>query len=180
MAHIKVIKRYENRKLYDTGESRYVTLEDIAHLLRANQDVKVVDNKTGDDLTSITLAQILFEEEKKRKSLLPLVTFKRIIQYGGESLQDLFERIFSLGPEAGEQIMGVLRGRKARARRLVTEALSATVQGIDDIQRRLDKKMAEALEKIMIVPRLVSRLKALEKRVVDLEKQIRRLKAPLG
>lgn len=179
MAPIKVIKRYENRKLYDTGESRYVTLEDIARLLRDNQDVKVVDNKTGEDLTSITLAQILFEEEKRRKSLLPLVTFKRIIQYGGESLQELLERVFSLGPETGKHIKGAFQARKGSARRLVTDVVSLTAQGIDDFQKKIDGKMAEALEKIMIVPRLFSRLQSLEKRVIELEKKVRKLKEPL-
>ncbi len=67
----KVIKRYTNRKLYDTVESRYVTLDEIAQMIKGGAEVKVLDNRTKEDLTSVTLAQIIFEEEKKR-SQMPL------------------------------------------------------------------------------------------------------------
>jgi polyhydroxyalkanoate synthesis repressor PhaR len=64
----KVIKRYQNRKLYDTQQSCYVTLEDIAKMIRNNEEVVVVDNKTKKDITSSTLTQIIFEAEKKNKN----------------------------------------------------------------------------------------------------------------
>ena len=57
----KVIKRYTNRKLYDTVESRYVTLDEIAQMIKAGAEVKIIDNRTKEDLTSVTLAQIIFE-----------------------------------------------------------------------------------------------------------------------
>ena len=63
MTTARTIKRYANRKLYDTRESRYVTLEHIAAMVRAGDDVRVVDNTTQADLTTATLAQIIFEEE---------------------------------------------------------------------------------------------------------------------
>jgi hypothetical protein len=65
----KVIKRYTNRKLYDTVESRYVTLDEIAEMIKGGQEVKVVDNRSKEDLTSVTLAQIIFEEEKKTSKM---------------------------------------------------------------------------------------------------------------
>ena len=68
MADVRVIKRYANRKLYDTQHSRYVTLEQISDMIREGDDVQIIDNKTKEDLTSVTLAQIIFEEEKKQKS----------------------------------------------------------------------------------------------------------------
>ena len=68
----KIIKRYTNRKLYDTQRSRYVTLDQIAEMIRDGQDVKIVDNTSKEDLTSVTLAQIIFEQEKKQNSFLPL------------------------------------------------------------------------------------------------------------
>ena len=61
----RVIKRYANRKLYDTRDSRYVTLQQIAAFVRAGEDVRIVDNTTKEDLTQLTLAQIIYEEEKK-------------------------------------------------------------------------------------------------------------------
>src|SRR5690348_5488418 len=80
----KVIKRYTNRKLYDTVESRYVTLDEIAQMIKAGAEVKIIDNRSKEDLTSVTLAQIIFEEEKKR-SQMPLGVLREIIRHGGEA-----------------------------------------------------------------------------------------------
>ena len=80
----RVIKRYANRKLYDTQQSCYVTLEQIAKLIQQGAEVKVVDNNSKEDLTSITLAQIIFEEEKKKRSFLPL-SFLKIFMTGIKS-----------------------------------------------------------------------------------------------
>src|SRR5262245_19301370 len=86
MSDARIVKRYANRKLYDTQHSRYVTLDQIAEMIRHGDDVKIIDNKSKEDLTSITLAQIIFEEEKKQKSFLSLQTMRNIIQSGGESI----------------------------------------------------------------------------------------------
>src|SRR5688500_18144302 len=86
MPETRIIKRYANRKLYDTEHSRYVTLDQISEMIRNGDDVKIVDNKTKEDLTTVTLAQIIFEEEKKQKSFLPLQAMRNIIQSGGESI----------------------------------------------------------------------------------------------
>jgi polyhydroxyalkanoate synthesis repressor PhaR len=89
MSEARIIKRYANRKLYDTQHSRYVTLDQIAEMIRGGDDVKIVDNKSKEDLTSVTLAQIIFEEEKRQKSFLPLQAMRNIIQSGGESISQL-------------------------------------------------------------------------------------------
>src|SRR5688572_2955692 len=81
----KVIKRYANRKLYDTERSCYVTLEEISQMIKEGDDVKVVDNKTKDDLTAVTLAQIIVEEEKKVQKM-PLQLLRSIIQSGETAL----------------------------------------------------------------------------------------------
>lgn len=81
MTTARTIKRYSNRKLYDTRDSRYVTLDHIASMVRAGDDVRVVDNATRQDLTTATLAQIIFEEEKKTPKL-SLVGLRKIIQNG--------------------------------------------------------------------------------------------------
>ncbi len=86
MSDPRIIKRYANRKLYDTQHSRYVTLDQIAEMIREGDDVKIIDNKSKEDLTSVTLAQIIFEKEKKQKSFLPLQAMRNIIQTGGESI----------------------------------------------------------------------------------------------
>lgn len=87
----KVIKRYSNRKLYDTATSKYVTLDDIAQMVKAGEDVRIVDNETKEDLTSVTLTQIIYEEEKTARRV-PLGMLRNIIQSGGETLNDFFDR----------------------------------------------------------------------------------------
>src|SRR3954469_6350699 len=101
MGDSRVVKRYANRKLYDTQRSRYVTLEQIANMIRAGEDVKIVDNNSKDDLTALTLTQILFEEEKKG-GFLPLAALRNIIQSGGQSIS-------SIATQAGEKVRAVFR-----------------------------------------------------------------------
>ena len=82
-----VIKRYSNRKLYDPQASRYVTLEELAEMIRAGREISVVDVATGEDLTSVVLAQIILEKEKQHASALPTGFMHQLIQYG-EAWQD--------------------------------------------------------------------------------------------
>lgn len=82
-----VIKRYSNRKLYDPQASRYVTLEELAAMIRAGREISVADVATGEDLTSVVLAQIILEKEKQHTSVLPTGFMHQLIQYG-EAWQD--------------------------------------------------------------------------------------------
>lgn len=91
-SHPKIIKRYQNRKLYDTSDSCYVTLEDISEMIKQGEEVQIIDNTTKEDLTAVTLAQIIFEEQKKKTHVLPLGTFRQIIVGGAESLKELVTR----------------------------------------------------------------------------------------
>lgn len=84
-----VIKRYPNRKLYDTEAKRYVTLEGIATLIREGQEVQVTDYASGEDLTSLTLTQVIFELEKRRSGFLPQKVLAGLIEAGGDTLGTL-------------------------------------------------------------------------------------------
>jgi polyhydroxyalkanoate synthesis repressor PhaR len=84
-----VIKRYPNRKLYDTKAKRYVTLEGIAELIRQGEDVAVVDHASGEDLTAVSLTQIIAEQEKKRSGFLPEAVLTGLVRAGGETLSTL-------------------------------------------------------------------------------------------
>src|SRR5215212_9705748 len=99
MPETRIIKRYANRKLYDTEHSRYVTLDQISEMIRNGDDVKIVDNKTKEDLTTVTLAQIIFEEEKKQRSFLPLGAMRNIIQSGGQWFAEAQRRVQSILPK---------------------------------------------------------------------------------
>src|SRR3954470_11191993 len=98
MPDTRIIKRYANRKLYDTEHSRYVTLDQISEMIRNGDDVKIVDNKTKEDITTVTLAQIICEEEKKQRSFLPLAAMRNIIQSGGEWFAEAQRRVQSILP----------------------------------------------------------------------------------
>lgn len=109
----KVIKRYTNRKLYDTVESRYVTLDEIAAMIKEGVEVRIVDNRTKEDLTSVTLAQIIFEEEKKQNQM-PLAVLREIIRRPGESLSGFIQkevtpRVASIREEAESRLDKLLR-----------------------------------------------------------------------
>ncbi|MGH7909236.1 MAG: polyhydroxyalkanoate synthesis regulator DNA-binding domain-containing protein, partial [Thermodesulfobacteriota bacterium] len=93
-----VIKKYSNRKLYDLNRSRYVTLEEIAEMIRQGRQVRIVDADSQEDLTNVTLVQILLEEEKRR-NLLPVAFLHRLIKYG-EMYQDVFRQYLSSSMDA--------------------------------------------------------------------------------
>jgi polyhydroxyalkanoate synthesis repressor PhaR len=86
-----VIKRYSNRKLYDTQESRYVTLEELEEMIRAGREISVVDAGTGEDLTSVTLTQIILENERTHRATLPSAFLHQLIKHG-ESWQDFVQK----------------------------------------------------------------------------------------
>lgn len=90
---IRLIKRYESRKLYDTEESRYVSLDEIATWVRDGQEVKVVDNATSADVTSQTLTQIILEEGKKGSSFLPSSLLHDLIRVGEEAMSSGVEQV---------------------------------------------------------------------------------------
>ncbi len=127
---IRVIKRYESRKLYDTEESRYVSLDDIAEWVRDGQNVQVIDNATSDDVSSQILTQIIHEEGKRGTSFLPTELLhelvrggERLVTNGVDKVQDRFEglvrrSIDRLGPvkQAREEMVH-LRDRLAELER---------------------------------------------------------------
>ncbi|TCR70580.1 polyhydroxyalkanoate synthesis repressor PhaR [Bosea sp. BK604] len=101
-----VIKKYANRRLYHTGTSSYVTLEDLAGLVRGGEDFVVYDAKTGEDITRSVLAQIIFDEESKDgQNLLPITFLRQLIRFYGDSMQALVPRYleFSMDNLAKEQ-----------------------------------------------------------------------------
>jgi polyhydroxyalkanoate synthesis repressor PhaR len=88
-----LIKRYANRKLYDTESKRYITLDGIAEMIRQQQDVKVIDHETGEDITALTQAQIIFEQERKLRSGIPRTVFTNLIQTGSDTLSQVWHAL---------------------------------------------------------------------------------------
>lgn len=90
---IRLIKRYESRKLYDTEESRYVSLDEIAGWVRAGQEVRVVDNATGADVTSQTLTQIILDEGRRGTSFLPSELLHDLVRMGERAVNSGLEQV---------------------------------------------------------------------------------------
>jgi len=96
MADKVIFKKYANRRLYDTEKSVYVSIEQISETIRNGRDVVISDAKTGEDVTAFILSQILMEEAKSKKTLLPVSLLHLIIRYGDNLLGEFFEKYLDL------------------------------------------------------------------------------------
>ncbi len=188
VSKIRIIRRYQNRKLYDTQASKYVTLEDIALMIKEGVDVKVVDNRTKKDLTGLTLTQIIFEQEKRNKSILPLSALKRIIQSKSESISELVDRLITPGMatfvQARQEMEKVVdrlvrRGKIKEEDRhnILTNFYAVTQKGMEDITGRFEENVKKLLERTRTVSKLSERIARLEREVEDLEEALKK-KAP--
>lgn len=171
-ARPRLIKRYANRKLYDTRDSRYVTLQQIADYVRAGQEVTIIDNKSKEDLTNVTLAQIIYEEEKKGENG----------PRRGRSLRDMIQ-------EGRDRIMTSLRDgpvgklvtrerreeepepaeEKEPRRSMVTRPMEA----LEEVQRAVDERLKALLEGALgHVRELQAEVARLRGRIEELEKRL--------
>ena len=114
------IKKYANRRLYNTGTSTYVTLEDLAAMVKTGEDFLVYDAKTGDDITRSVLAQIIFEQENKAgQNLLPTTFLRQLIRFYGDSMQMVV-------PKYLEQSIDSLTREQEKFRKQMTNTFSMT------------------------------------------------------
>ena len=110
------IKKYANRRLYNTGTSTYVTLEDLAALVKSGEDFVVYDAKTGEDITRSVLAQIIFEQENKEgQNLLPIAFLRQLIRFYGDSMQMLVPRFLEASIESLTREQEKFRQQMAQA-----------------------------------------------------------------
>ena len=114
------IKKYANRRLYNTGTSTYVTLEDLATMVKTGEDFVVYDAKTGEDITRSVLAQIIFEQENKEgQNLLPIAFVRQLIRFYGDSMQMLVPRYLEVSIES-------LTREQEKFRKQLTNTFSGT------------------------------------------------------
>lgn len=194
MPETRIIKRYANRKLYDTEHSRYVTLDQISEMIRNGDDVKIVDNKTKEDLTTVTLAQIIFEEEKKQRSFLPLGAMRNIIQSGGEWFAEAQRRVQSILPgkrkdetspePAGDDPPGEPADESAIKKRSLAslrEWVDHSKHRLDEWQKQVDTKIRTTIDGISqtINPwaSVNKDVRALADRIEELEAKLRELES---
>ena len=110
------IKKYANRRLYNTGTSSYVTLEDLANMMKAGEDFVVYDAKSGEDITRSVLAQIIFEQENKEgQNLLPINFLRQLIRFYGDSMQMLVPRYLEVSIDSLTREQQKFRDQMAQA-----------------------------------------------------------------
>ncbi len=140
-----LIKRYANRKLYNTATSRYITLRGIADLLENGEEVKVIDNETGEDMTAVTLSQILVETERGGRSA-PGSLLSELFQRGGSALVDRLRQGVDEAKEDLDELRGNLRGLVgANGKDKESPAASAQAD-LERVFQRGFERMAQALD----------------------------------
>jgi polyhydroxyalkanoate synthesis repressor PhaR len=131
------IKKYANRRLYNTGTSAYVTLEDLATMVKEGENFVVFDAKSGEDITRSVLAQIIFEQENKEgQSLLPIAFLRQLIRFYGDSMQMMV-------PHFLEQSMQSLTSQQGKFREQMTQAFGGVGFGPLEDQVRRNMEMFE-------------------------------------
>jgi len=129
-----VIKKYANRRLYHTGTSSYVTLEDLARMVKDGEDFVVKDAKTGDDITRAVLGQIIFEQEGKGQHLLPVAFLRQLIGFYGNSVQSIL-------PSYLESSLSAFTRNQDQLREQMSRALKGDALGLIDLQTRRNMEM---------------------------------------
>jgi polyhydroxyalkanoate synthesis repressor PhaR len=135
-----MIKRYPNRKLYDTEAKRYVTLEQITQMIEAGHEVQVIDNESGEDLTNLTLSQIIFEREKKGSGLLSRTLLTNLIRAGSDTLEQVRKALLA-GPEKlAETTIEAIPGKVDHLMQDVLQSINVpTARDLDRLQVQLDE-----------------------------------------
>ncbi len=132
-----IIKKYANRRLYNTGTSTYVTLEDLAAMVKSGEDFVVFDAKTGEDITRSVLTQIIFEQENKEgQNLLPITFLRQLIRFYGDSMQMLVPRYLEVSIES-------LTREQEKFREQMAQAFGAGPFGALEDQVRRNMEMFE-------------------------------------
>ena len=112
---VTTIKKYANRRLYNTATSSYVTLEHLCQMVKDGEDFVVYDAKTGEDITRPVLAQIIFEEEGKGQHMLPTAFLRQLIGFYGDNLQSMVPRYLEVSMEAFARNQEQMRGYMSEA-----------------------------------------------------------------
>ncbi len=179
------IKRYANRKLYNTTNKRYITLDEIADLVQGGDEVEVIENESGEDITNITLSQIIFEKQKKRDAFVPRSIFHDLIQNSGNTLYDTLQKLMQGGlgmaltvekeaekmlrkfvksgditEDEGRKLSDQLKGQADKTRNWITARIDERVEQI--LQRLGVVTQTELRELLTLLEEVKSKLAAVE------------------
>jgi len=201
----RVIKRYSNRKLYDTKDSRYVTLQQIGEMVRAGEEVQIIDNATKEDKTEVTLALIISEDLKSQPRSVPLGTLRDLIQERGERLltqlrEGPIGRLIPGGSEAapaatpappaeaqpareaasGSSPPPTDADKPAGAKARLSEIVESSKHTLDQWQHAVDERIRAILPGVGLFRELQAEVKRLAQRVDELEAHLKTAEQPPG
>ena len=184
----RIIKRYANRKLYDTRDSRYVTLNQIAEFVKIGEDVKIIDNNSKDDLTTITLAQIIYEQEKNGEAETrdqTIGTLRHFIQVGGQKLMESLREgpVGKLIPKREDGTDAAPKVESTPPVALAEEKkrsiMDKSREALDELQRVTDDRVRSLIASaIAPVQHLQSEVKRLQARIDELESTLVKASQP--
>lgn len=157
-----VIKKYLNRRLYDTAGSRYVNLDDIAAYVRDGKDVKIVDSKTGEDLTRVTLTQIITEDAKDKPTGLPLELLRQLIVASDQARQEFIMWYLKSAFDTYQTVQDAVQNR-------LGEVQSAILSPVESMKRFLTGQRPPSP-----AGKEESEVDTLRKRVAELEKKLKK------
>jgi polyhydroxyalkanoate synthesis repressor PhaR len=187
----RIIKRYRNRRLYDTLQKKTIKLEDVAQLVKEDVDLRVIDNATGKDITisilSRVLSDTLSEDKKNLKETTKLV--RLLISKGGGKTMDFFKKsvlfglgVFDLTREKAEKIVDEMIKRGEMSKSDKAKAVKELLKGHDERMGKLKTKIDESVEKVTakIKGKEKEELAALHSRIEQLTKVVEKLEKKLG
>lgn len=195
----RVIKRYSNRKLYDTKDSRYVTLQQIGEMVRAGEEVQIIDNATKEDKTEVTLALIISEDLKSQPRSVPLGTLRDLIQERGERLLTQLREgpigrlipggqgadggsavpvevdpapLADAGKKPADKAPIAAAGEPEKPKGRLSEIVETSKQTLDQWQHAVDERVRAILPGVGSFRELQAEVKRLTQRVDELERKL--------
>ena len=167
-----IIKRYANRKLYNTRKSQYITLSQIAQLIEAGEIVQILDKASGEDITEITLAQVFVDDRRKRPGAPPIEGLKDVFRNTSEQVRkQLADPVSNIRQTFGESVNRLLKTGEERAnetRDSFQNWISEQTQVLEDTQRRFE-------ERLKVISTYVDDFKALHDQLEQLQGQVNTL-----
>lgn len=164
-----IIKRYANRKLYNTRESQYITLSQIAQLIEAGEIVQILDKSSGEDITEITLAQVFVDDRRKRPGAPPIEGLKDVFRNTSEQVRkQLADPVSNIRQTFGESVNRLLKTGEERAnetRDSFQNWISEQTQVLEDTQRRFE-------DRLKVISTYVEDFKALHDQLQQLQVQV--------
>ena len=171
-----IIKRYANRKLYNTRDSQYITLAQIAQLIEAGEFVQIVDKSSGEDITEITLAQVFVDDRRKRPGAPPIEGLKDVFRNTSEQVRkQIAEPVSNIRQSFGDSVNRLLKSGEERAsetRDSFQNWISEQTQVLEDTHRRFE-------ERLKVISTYVEDFRAVHDQLDQLQGQINRLAARL-